>query len=196
MSFNAEWVVLICLAIFMLYWWLSAPSVKPIEKTQGWLAGNWYTILLLTGFLLIANFKFLSRLGIPAGWLGARLLPASFYLDVLVVLLAAGGLTVAIVARRTLGRNWSGAVAIKSEHELVTAGLYRYSRHPIYTGVLMLAAAAGLSVGTERAGLGFLIILLGVLLKLRDEERLLFDHFPRQYEDYRRRTKRLVPFIW
>jgi len=47
------------------------------------------------------------------------------------------GLTFSIWARRRLGRNWSGTVTLKKNHELIRTGLYRWVRHPIYTGLLI-----------------------------------------------------------
>lgn len=48
------------------------------------------------------------------------------------------GLIVAVVARRMLAGNWSGAVALKKDHELITTGFYQYVRHPIYAGMLLM----------------------------------------------------------
>lgn len=103
---------------------------------------------------------------------------------------------VAITARRTLARNWSGAVALKEDHELITAGLYQYIRHPIYTGMLLMILGTALSFATLGACMGFLIILMGVLLKLKQEEALLTKHFAQDYLSYKKRTRTLIPFIW
>ena len=196
MTLNVHAITGLCLILFWLYWTVSASSVKPIQETRGWLSGNWYSILLLIGFLLIINFKFLGRLGVPVTLLATPIVAETLLVNILSVILAFAGLGIAIAARRKLGRNWSGAVALKEGHELVTAGLYQYIRHPIYTGVLMMAAGVALSYGTLGAGLGYLVILAAILLKLRDEEALLSEHFPKEYSDYRRHTRRIVPFVW
>jgi protein-S-isoprenylcysteine O-methyltransferase Ste14 len=189
-------VVLVCWIIFLLYWFISARSVKPIQETRGWLGGNWYPILYLIGFSFMINFRFLGRLGIPTTKLAILLLPHTLVLNIIIVILLLAGLIVAISARRTLARNWSGAVALKEDHELITAGLYQYVRHPIYTGMLLMILGTALSLATLGACIGFLIILVGVLLKLKQEEALLTKYFSQDYLSYKKRTRTLIPFIW
>jgi len=187
---SASWL------IFILYWFISAWSVKRIQQTRGWLGGNWYPILYLIGVLFMLNFKFLGKLGIPTSKLAILLLPTTFVLNVIIVILLITGLMIAIVARRTLAKNWSGAVALKEDHELITTGPYQYVRHPIYTGMLLMILGTALSLATLGAGIGFLIILAGVLLKLKQEEALLTQHFAQSYLSYKKRTSTLIPFIW
>ena len=189
-------VILACWIIFILYWFISARSLKPVQETRGWLGGNWYPILYLLGFLFMINFRFLGRLGIPRDKLAIPLLPHMIILNSIIVITLLKGLIVAIAARRTLARNWSGAVALKEDHELITRGSYKYVRHPIYTGMLLMILGKALSVATLGACIGFFIILVGVLLKLRQEEALLTKHFAQGYLSYKKRTRTLIPFIW
>jgi protein-S-isoprenylcysteine O-methyltransferase Ste14 len=114
---------------------------------------------------------------------------------VVIIVFAVTGLIVALIARRTLAGNWSRAVAFKEDHELITTGLYHYVRHPIYTGVLLMILATALSVGTLSAGIGFVIIVLGLWFKLRAEEEILTKHFPKEYSVYKDRTKALIPYV-
>ena len=193
---TAQQTVLACLIIFMLYWFISAGSVKPIQETKGWLSGNWYSILLVAGFLFFVIFKYMARKGLPVSIMLSLLIPHIMVINDLSVILAVTGLAVAIIARRKLAKNWSGAVAIKSNHELITTGLYRYIRHPIYTGVLTLALGVLLSFGTLGACVGVLIIVATIILKLRDEEKILASHFAEQYLEYKKRTQVLIPFVW
>jgi len=188
--------ILVCWIIFMLSWILSAGSVKPIEKTSGWLSGNWYTLLFLLGFAFLMGIRPLGRLGIAVGPMGFSILPHSRLLNILTIVLLVGGLVIAIVARRTLASNWSGQVAIKQGHELVTTGLYSCVRNPIYTGILLMALGTALSLDTLSAGIGFLVITLAAYLKLSDEERILARHFGTEYSSYKQRTKALIPFLW
>jgi len=185
-----------CWLSFILYWFISAWSVKRIQETSGWLGGNWYPILYLIGVLFMVNFRFLGRFGIPRDKLAISLLPTTIVLNLIIVILLSAGLLVAIVARRTLAKNWSGAVALKEDHELITTGLYQYVRHPIYTGMLLMILGTALSLATLGAAIGFLIIMVGVLLKLRQEEALLTKHFAQNYLAYKNRTKTLIPYIW
>ena len=189
-------IVSACWIIFLLYWLISAQSVKSIQKTRGPLGGNWYPIVILIGALFMGNFRFLARFSIPVGALAVLLIPHTIVVNVVVAILLIAGLVVALIARRTLAENWSAAVALKKDHELITTGLYHYVRHPIYTGMLLMVLGTALLLGTLGACIGFLIILLGIWLKLKEEEALLAEHFPGEYSSYKNRTRILIPFIW
>jgi len=105
------------------------------------------------------------------------------------------GLAFAVWARVTLGRNWSGVVTLKEGHELVERGPYRFVRHPIYTGILTMFFATALARGHLSGFVGTLLMFASFWIKLRDEEKLMLQQFPERYADYRRRTKRIIPFV-
>src|ERR1041385_6178841 len=191
-----EQFVAACWLSFILYWFISAWSVKRNQETSGWVGGNWDPILYLIGVLFMVNFTFLARLGIPRDKLALLLLPHTPVLNIIVAILLSAGLVVAIAARHTLAGNWSGVVAFKEDHELITTGPYQYVRHPIYTGMLLMILGTALSLATLGAAIGFLIILAGVLLKLKQEEMLLTQHFAQDYLSYKKHTRTLLPFIW
>lgn len=188
--------IVACWIVFMLYWTISARSVKPIEKTGGWLRGNWYTILFLLGFAFLIDFRPLARFGVPVGSLGFPLVPHSLLVNAFTVVVVVTGLVIAVAARRTLAGNWSSEVAIKEGHELITTGLYSHVRNPIYTGILLMALGTALSFGTLSAGIGFLIVTLAVYLKLSDEEWILARHFGDAYLSYKQHARALIPFLW
>jgi protein-S-isoprenylcysteine O-methyltransferase Ste14 len=182
----ARVVVPVCWLIFLLYWTISARSVKPTEERPHGLSRYWHYVPLIVGALL---------LNIPISPLNFTLVPRSAVVSILSSLCAVGGLAIAHIARRTLADNWSSVVTFKRDHELVTRGIYHYMRHPIYTGVLLMVLATVLLVGTLGAVLGFLIIFVGLWVKLKQEEALMERHFPAQYPEYKRRVKALLPFI-
>ena len=84
---------------------------------------------------------------------------------------------------------------MKEHHELVTTGPYAYVRHPIYTGI-MLATLGTALVGTIFGIVMFIVICVIFALRIGKEEKLMLELFPRQYPEYQKRTKRLVPFVW
>ena len=190
-----QYVIICCWVIFGLYWFISSSSVKSTQETRGWLAGNWHGIFLLIGGLFLSNLPFLAKVGVSISSLTILLIPSSIVINVVIIVFAVTGLIVALIARRTLAGNWSRAVAFKEDHELITTGLYHYVRHPIYTGVLLMILATALSVGTLSAGIGFVIIVLGLWFKLRAEEEILTKHFPKEYSVYKDRTKALIPYV-
>ena len=190
-----QYIIISCWVIFGLYWFISSSSVNFIQETRGWLAGNWHGIFLLIGGLFLSNLPFLAKVGVSISSLTILLIPSSIVINVVIIVFAVTGLIVAMIARRTLAGNWSRAVAFKEDHELITTGLYHYVRHPIYTGILLMISATALSVGTLSAGIGFVIIVLGLWLKLLAEEELLTKHFPKEYLAYKDRTKALIPYV-
>lgn len=99
-------------------------------------------------------------------------------------------------ARIHIGRLWSGAVTLKAGHTIVRSGPYAFTRHPIYTGLLVAAAATAVVFNQVQSMLGFALMTAGFVVKLRQEERLLERHFGHAYRDYRSEVKALVPGIW
>jgi protein-S-isoprenylcysteine O-methyltransferase Ste14 len=110
-------------------------------------------------------------------------------------LYSAGGV-VRLAPVFVLGRRFSGLVAIQPEHRLVTSGLYGVIRHPSYLGLLVLVLGWGLAF---RSGVGVVIAVLMlavVLARIEAEERLLSESFGAEYDAYRSRTWRLIPYVY
>ena len=112
-----------------------------------------------------------------------------------VLLYTAGGV-LRLAPVFVLGRRFSGLVAIQPGHRLVTSGLYGIIRHPSYLGLFVLTLGWGLAF---RSGVGVIIavLMLFVLLaRIRAEERLLSETFGAEYDAYRARTWRLLPYVY
>lgn len=107
-------------------------------------------------------------------------------------LLALGGLAIAGLGSRRLGRELRTHPAPSDMAVLRTDGAFRFVRHPIYTGVLLLATGFAVVAGTVLAAVTFVALVVLLSLKARFEERLLADRFP-GYREYARRTPRFVP---
>lgn len=98
---------------------------------------------------------------------------------------------------RELGRNWSQTLEVRATHTLVTEGLYRYVRHPMYSAFWLWAIAQALLLPNWVAGLSG-IVGWGILFFCRvgREERLMLDVFGDAYRAYMERTARVVPWIY
>jgi protein-S-isoprenylcysteine O-methyltransferase Ste14 len=94
-----------------------------------------------------------------------------------------------------LGRNWSGVVQLKQDHELIVRGPYSIVRHPIYTGLLLAFLGSALAIGEWRGLLATTIVAGSFWRKLRLEERWLCELFGEQYRAYMQRVKALVPCV-
>ena len=96
-----------------------------------------------------------------------------------------------------LGTNWSVTLEVREEHQLITDGVYRRVRHPMYAALLLYSVGQALVIPNWVAGPSYLIPL-GILftLRVRAEERMMLDQFGDEYTKYISRTKRLVPGVW
>jgi protein-S-isoprenylcysteine O-methyltransferase Ste14 len=103
------------------------------------------------------------------------------------------GLAFAVAARMRLGRNWSGTVTLKQDHQLVTDGPYALVRHPIYTGLLTAVVGSAIAVDAWRALLAVVLVVIAFARKMRLEEQWMREVFGASYDDYRRRVPALVP---
>jgi protein-S-isoprenylcysteine O-methyltransferase Ste14 len=111
------------------------------------------------------------------------------------LLLCLAGLALLLLARFTLGRNWSDLVVIKKDHELVARGPYRWVRHPLYSGFLLAFAGSALTLGSPAAYALLLFCILAFTIKARAEEKLLTRQFPSEYPAYCRRVKAFIPSL-
>ncbi|MBA4603502.1 protein-S-isoprenylcysteine O-methyltransferase [Thermoactinomyces mirandus] len=93
-----------------------------------------------------------------------------------------------------LGRNWSYTLELKKGHQLITGGVYRYVRHPMYAASLLWGMSQGLLLHNWVAGYSPLLSLLVlVFLCLPYEEQMMLDYFGEEYRSYMNRTGKLIP---
>jgi len=176
-----------CWMFLFAVWVLAMFSAKRSQERWSPLTHLGYTFSWVVTFALLFRFP-----GLDA----PRLVDPGPVPSGMAVGLSAAGLVIAIWARMILGRNWSGSITFKRDHELIEQGPYRLVRHPIYTGLLLMVAATAIARGTLWAFLGLVLFLVIHLWKLRREEELLTRHFPDSYPAYRTRTKALIPFLY
>lgn len=177
-------------AAWALYWLVSAIGNKATQRREPWSSRIAYFLPLVVGGVLIA------WRGAPwAGVLSLRLWPRSLALYWVGLAVLVAGLGFAVWARVHLGRNWSGAVTVKEGHELIRTGPYAFVRHPIYTGLLTGVIGTVICAATVRGALGFLIIAVALVRKVRAEEVFMRETFPGQYEKYCEEVPALVPFV-
>ncbi len=131
--------------------------------------------------------------------IGVRILPISgdtigIQLVGLVVLLIGTG--ICISARRTLAENWvSGEeYQIKKNQHLITNGIYGFVRHPIYIG-LGLSFIGGEMVAQSYLFVSFLAYFFVAYMQGKREEKILIAHFGKEYKEYMKKTKMLIPWV-
>ena len=100
------------------------------------------------------------------------------------------------LTHRALGRNWSVSLDVRESHELVTEGIYRRVRHPMYSAFWLWAIAQALLLPNWIAGfagiVGFGILFFG---RVAREERMMLQTFGDSYRAYMARTGRVFPRV-
>jgi len=178
-----------CWLVFITVWVLAALSTKRVVYRESRAQRlRYWAWLVIAYFLLLYGPRFPYPLNL-------RIVPHVATTAWTAAVLCVIGLVFALWARVTLGRNWSGVVTLKEGHELVERGPYRFVRHPIYTGILTMFFATALAQGHLSGFVGTLLMFGSFWIKLRDEEKLMLLQFPERYADYRRRAKRIIPFV-
>jgi protein-S-isoprenylcysteine O-methyltransferase Ste14 len=133
-------------------------------------------VYLFTSWLDVADY----RMPTWAGWVG--------------VAVFAGALLLLWRSHADLGRNWSVSLQIREGRSLVTAGVFRHIRHPMYAAHGLWGIAQALLLHNWIAGPAFLVsFFLIYFLRVGPEEQMMLDHFGEEYRSYMNRTGRIIP---
>lgn len=141
--------------------------------------------------------------GLALGWLAAIRVPAlrlpgnpwGWFAIGLALMWA--GIALRIWGVATLGRYFRRVVVVQAGHHVVTAGPYRWMRHPAYAGNLLSYLGLGLALGNWLSVAACVVIpLVAHLPRIRVEEAALLDGLGEEYQAYARRTARLIPQVW
>ena len=185
-----NFIVPACWIIFLAYWIISARKTKRTIKTKGPVDVNFYPIMFL-GYLLFVRPKFPK----PFDFLSVKLIPENHFIMLAGISIVICGLAITIIARRTLADNWSSAVTFKENHELITKGIYQFVRHPIYTGILLMFMGSAYLYFSLSTIIGFMLMVFAIIYKIRLEEKMMTEHFPDAYPEYRKKVRAIIPFM-
>jgi protein-S-isoprenylcysteine O-methyltransferase Ste14 len=115
-----------------------------------------------------------------AGWLGVLLITAAVF--------------VFWRSHADLGLNWSPSLEIREKHELITHGIYKVIRHPMYASQWLWVIAQPLLLQNWLAGFANLIIFaLFYFLRVQAEEKMMQELFGDEYRDYMKKTGAVFP---
>ena len=135
-------------------------------------------LYLFTPLLAFADY----RLPTVAPWFGLFLMLAALWLF--------------WRSHADLGLNWSPTLELRKGHQLITHGVYRTIRHPMYASIFLWSLAQGLILENWLAGWSALLTFsLMYLLRTPREEQMMCDFLGQPYRDYMRQTGRLFPRI-
>ncbi len=181
-------ITLVLLVIWRLFWFLheKEASVKKPKTDNNPRIIEQIIKNVAAGYLLINLFGFII---FPFD---------NLFLQIAGFVLVFLGFIEGIIARKTLENNWTDSheFQIKKNHELITKGIYGYVRHPIYGGILLVVPGV-LLVSTSWTFIVSILVLLFLLNSYaRREEKLLTKHFGKKYIEYKKTTKKFIPFIY
>ena len=177
-------VVTFVLAFASMFTGGNLSSGEREDRANRWVVPAFFALGLLSAYFpaYTDRIDFWTFDGDRARWTG-------------VALFAVGGI-IRLWPVFTLGRRFSGLVAIQPGHKLVTTGIYRLIRHPSYFGLLLGALGWALAF---RSGVGVILAALNLIplvARMNAEEALLTSQFGAEYENYRARSSRLIPGIY
>jgi protein-S-isoprenylcysteine O-methyltransferase Ste14 len=188
LQWSPPFLIAISWFLFVAFWLITGLGAKKPSKTESLSGRIGHIAFMAAAFFLLYDPapRFLDGLNrgfVPderwVAWLGAWLTLA--------------GVSFAIWARATIGKEWSAEVQIKEGHELIRSGPYAYIRHPIYTGILLAVGGAALAIGEYRTLIALAVICVGFALKAKKEESFLAAQFGPAFAEHRRRTGFFLP---
>ena len=173
--------------IWLVTWILAAGWSARVAAHHDLGAESPSRVLTLAAIVMMLMAYWPVRWGIL--WATSEAIGWSMFL--LVVL----GLAFTWTARLHLGPLWSSTAAPTEEHRIVDTGPYGIVRHPVYAGVLLAVIATAIERGRIEAVAAALVLIAGVSLRAKLEERFLRrDLGDEAYGAYRRRVPMLIPF--
>jgi protein-S-isoprenylcysteine O-methyltransferase Ste14 len=198
MTITLELFPTIVFVIVMICWFVFAgififrktpPAAPDKKKDSGSIAG---VALQGLSYAIVwtAHRSAFSPIVSAGPWVG-------MVVGTLAIAAAVGSVFLILSAVKTLGKEWSITARMVEDHKLATQGPYARVRHPIYTGMLGMLIATGLSISHWIALLAALVVFaIGTLIRVRIEERLLRETFGARFEEYAREVPAVIPGIF
>src|ERR1017187_100695 len=183
---HSTWLFIDCCWIaWVVYWVIMAFTTKRTVERRGFIGYRLVAGILFVGLVAAGRVLHMSS--------QSQLWQTTLALGVVADCIVVAGAAFSVWARITLGRNWSAEVTFKQGHELIKSGPYALARHPIYTGLIVMALGTAINYG-RTIGIALLVSLCGGLWwKARQEERIMSRHFPDAYAEYKTRVRAIIP---
>ena len=135
--------------------------------------------------IIVAIYFNISNIAMLPNWV--------FYIGIIFILL---GILLRQWSIYVLGRFFSGVVATQKNQKLIENGPYKFVRHPSYTGALLILIGIGLSVKSWGAVITIIFIFtIAYGYRIYIEEKAMISQFGEEYIQYKKKTKRIVPYI-
>jgi protein-S-isoprenylcysteine O-methyltransferase Ste14 len=174
---------------WIVLWLLWAFQSKRTQQRESPVSRLSYALVLWASMYLMFTQRYLGE------WPHSDILRYRAWIGWTGLALTAAGFAITIWARLKLGRNWSGSVTIKVEHELIRKGPYRWVRHPIYTGLMLAMTGTAVALDQWRGAVALLLLWMSFTIKRLKEEQFMRQTFGSQYIEYTRSTGAIFPLL-
>ena len=170
------------------------PKVMAISTSNIQKYMNHFAIFLTVYVILII---ILHSIGVQYGSLFSRFkILDHFFIDYIGFLAGLIGLSFCLYAQIKMGKSWRVGIDEKEKTELITTGLYKLVRNPTYLGLFILNSGIWLIWPTWTMFIFVLLFFIFLEIQVRCEEDFLISRHGIKYEEYKRKTKRYIPFIY
>ena len=181
-----------CALLSLLFFIVAVVEARIRSRSDGGPASG-RSLLSILGILIQSFAFFLVSIGRldPTSDMSA---PASLLLSLIVLILGMGAVVLFRSSANALGNNWSVVARTRSKHSLITSGPFARVRHPIYAALLLLLIAWAVGLDHLLALiLAVPIYVIGTVIRVREEEKLLINRFGEAYRAYVRATPAFIP---
>lgn len=146
-------------------------------------------------YVFVTSVSFLATFGVCGldyrfGW---SYVPLAVVVVALLSMLAGFGLFVLTLKHNRFA---SRVIEIQNKQKVIDTGVYAVIRHPMYTAAIIMFFSSPIVLGSYYAAIPMLFYLIGIILRIKNEEQVLRDGLE-GYENYMSKVKyRLIPFVW
>lgn len=167
---------------------LRARTTRGADKTAD--KGSMQLVWILSALAYILAW-------VPVALDSGRLVTLGDWLTWVGVFIMISGIGFRQYAISTLGKFFTSSIQIKKDHAIIRTGPYRYIRHPSYLGILTLAVGLGIALANWISLIVCVVLpAIALINRIQFEEKELEKHFGPQYQDYRKHTWRIIPYLY
>ncbi len=171
--------------------WLTQPPVT-MKETLSNKQTDKFSVLLI---ILMSMFSIIVSVTDWAYFKDSN--ASNIFFTVSGIVLLVTGILFRIWAIEKLGKHFTPTVQSKKEQKLITSGPYSVIRHPSYLGAFTAITGTGVLLNSIAGSIiSFSCMLYAYYVRILLEEKALTEQFGKDYENYRSKTKKLIPFIW
>ena len=200
MTLSISWIesaLTILWLAWIIYWVVGEPLYQYAKHgskealKRGRTRGNILSYVLLMASFGILQISFTGQLA----FLGEGFLPDVAAFSLVGFSFAIAGLAFSVWARLYLGSNWSPIAMLKKGQILVRSGPYGIVRHPIYSGLIVAIIGTALVFGGYRVIVSIVCVFLFAWVRITEEEKLMSKQFGKEYAEYKKKVKAIIPGV-